>query len=274
LSAEVGLALLIVALYLLDSLLLLRIDEAVLVCRGLEEGEGRVAGDVQNQDGRRWRAAFGAQGFKLAGREPWLANPWLPHQPVYRLGWHAERVGLDPGRAAAPAAEGRGFEAGPGLRRLHQLAPAACISWLLLLVGIPVTLLGPFGMRATLAAVVLLYLNIAAALAFTWHWRSDLGLNGRAFALLAFECLACAPYSANLVRRLSWSRRADEDFADAAHRLLAPPALQQVRRECLSRIDEQIEAEPESGARAAALLEARSHLAAQIAAAAANEDPA
>ena len=190
-SAEVGLALLIVALYLLDSLLLLHTDEAVLVRRGL--AKAGVAADVPNKDGRRWRAAFGAQHFKIAGREPWLANPWLPHQPVYRLRWRSERTGFDPALAAAPAAEGRGVETRPSPQRLHQLAPAACISWLLLFVAIPVTLLGPFGMRATLVAVLLLYLNIAAALAFTWRWRTDLGLSGRAFAMLSFECFACAP---------------------------------------------------------------------------------
>ena len=272
-SPEAGLALLIVALYLLDSLLLLRPDEAVLVRRGLAGGR---TGDSDSDAGR-WRAAFGAQGFKLAGREPWLANPWLPHQPVFRLRWRMAQAGADPAATAARSdvaaavatAEALRFDAPLGLRRLHQLAPMVWCAWLLLFLLIPCTLLVPLGMQATLAAVLLLYLNIVLALALIWRWRRDLGLNGRAFALLAFECLVCAPYSANLVRRLAWQARAGETFDAAAARLLPAAAMQQAHRECLSRIDERLEAEPESGAEAALLREARARLAAKVDAAAA-----
>jgi hypothetical protein len=220
----------------------------------------------------RWRAAFGAQGFKLAGREPWLANPWLPHQPVFRLRWRMEQAGADPSAMAvradaiAPVGPSAGirFDAPLDLRHLHRLAPFVWCSWLLLFVLIPCTLLVPLGMQATLAAVLLLYLNIVFALALVWRWRSDLGLNGRAFALLAFECTVCAPYSANLVRRLAWHPRTGETFDAAAARLLPAPAMQQVRRECLARIDERLEAEPEGGAVAALLREARARLATKI----------
>ena len=255
-SPEAGLALLIVALYLLDSLLLLRPDEAVLVCS------------------QRWHAGFGTRGYKLAGREPWLANPWLPHRPVFRLRWRVAQPSTDPLPVSdLPRDPGdvSHAEFEPRLRRLRQLAPAACVSWLLLVVLIPCTLLWPLltsGIFATLAAAALLYVNIALALALVWRWRDDLGLSGRAFALLAFECLVCAPYSANLVRRLSWHARIDEDFAEAAARLLEPPALIEVRRECLARIDEWLEAEPEGGTAATDLRAARARLAAQIDAAA------
>lgn len=274
-SPEAGLALLVVALYLLDSLLLLHPDEAVLVRRGLAGGGN---GDKNSDsDAGRWRAAFGAQGFKLAGREPWLANPLLPHQPVFRLRWRMAQAGAVPAPTAARSdvaatvatAEAVRFDAPPGLRRLHQLAPVVWCSWLLLFLLIPCTLLVPLGLRATLAAVLLLYANIVLALALVWRWRCDLGLNGRAFALLAFECAVCAPYSANLVRRLAWHPRSGETFDAAAARLLPAPAMQQVRRECLARIDERLEAEPEGSAEAAALHEARTRLAVQLDAAAA-----
>jgi hypothetical protein len=70
---------------------------------------------------------------------------------------------------------------------------------------------------------------------------------------------------------LSWPPRADDDFANAAQRLLGPSAKDAVRREWLARVDEQLEAEPEGSARAAALLVARSRLAAQISASTAHE---
>lgn len=239
LSPEAALALLIVALYLKDCLLLLRADEALM-----------VAGVF----GPRWRAAFGPRGFKLTGREPWLANPLLPHVPVFRLRWAMRAPATD---AAAPAPA---TDAAPVLRAeplLWRLAPLVWGIWTLLFVMVPLAVLGRFGVVAALWLVALLYLHIALALALTWRWRRQFGLGGRAFALLAFECLACAPYAANLVRRLSLAQSPREDFTAAAARLLPPEALAEVHRECLARIDEQLEAEPEGSAAAAQLQAAR-----------------
>ena len=70
-SAETLLMLLIVVLYLQDSLMFLRSDEAVLV-RGI---------------GKRWRVGFGTRSWRLSGREPYLCNPFTPHAPVFRLHW-------------------------------------------------------------------------------------------------------------------------------------------------------------------------------------------
>lgn len=231
-NTEALLALMIVAFYLKDSLLLLRADEAVLVRRL----------------GGRWRAGFGARGFKLAGREPYLANPFTPHAAVFRLRWAM-------GAAATPSAVPNKVLAAPA--PLAWLAPFAWIAWLLLFIAIPVTVLARTGVTSTLLAVAWLYVDIAAALALLWRVRARLGLGGRAYALLAFECLVCAPYAANLVRRVAAACRIDEDFTAAALRLLPPPALAEVHRECLARIDEQLEAEPEGGTAAQALARAR-----------------
>jgi hypothetical protein len=232
-STEALLALAIVAFYLKDSLLLLGPDEAVLV-RGF---------------GGRWRAGFGARGFKLAGREPYLAHPLTPHAPAYRLRWAMQAE-------SAPFA-GSGTAALEALPQLGRLAPFAWVSWLLLFVVIPGTVLARLGVTSTLAAVLLLYLNILVALGLVWRMRAPLGLAGRAYALLAFECLVCAPYSANLVRRVAAARPVQEDFTVAAARLLPAAALADVSRECLARIDEQLEAEAEGSAAARALGRAR-----------------
>jgi hypothetical protein len=236
-STELLLALLIVGFYLKDSLLLLRADEAVFV-RGL----------------RRWHAGFGARGFKLGGREPYLANPFTPHVPVYRLAWSM------PG--APVAAASRPLQA-PA--QLAWLAPFAWVAWLLLFVAIPATVLAHLGTMSTLAAVLLLYLDIAAGLVVLFVLRKPLGIGGRAYALLAFECLVCAPYAANLVRRAAAAgARVDEDFTAAAARLLPAAALADVQRECLARIDEQLEAEAENSAAAQALTRGRARFAAAV----------
>jgi hypothetical protein len=234
-STEALLALMIVAFYLKDSLLLLHSDEAVLV-----HGPGRAGG--------RWRARFGARGFKLGGREPYLANPFAPHAPVFRLRWAMQA-------APAPGTTGQKVLAAPP--QLAWLAPFAWVAWALLFVAIPTTVLARWGVTSTLGAVALLYADIALALAAVWLWRAPLGLGPRAYALLAFECVVCAPYAANLVRRVAWAGPVHEDFTLAAARLLPPGALAEVHGECLARIDEQLEAEAEGSPIAHALRRAR-----------------
>ncbi|CAN5477637.1 hypothetical protein BH11PSE9_BH11PSE9_26160 [soil metagenome] len=226
LGAPAWLVLLIVALYLKDSLLLLEPDEAVMV--------RRLGGG--------WRAGFGIRSWRLAGREPYLANPFAPHQPVLRLTWRM---------AGAPAA---GATATPGWRpdlpaELMRLGVFAWASWLGLFVLIPGLLLARLDALTTLIGVGLVYLNIALSLVATWRWRKRLGLGDRTCALLAFECLACAPYAANLVRRVAATRESKVDFTLAARRLLSPADMSVVNRECLARIDERIESEGDEASR-------------------------
>lgn len=235
-STEVILAAMIVAFYLKDSLLLLAPDEAVLV-RGL---------------GGRWHAGFGARGYKLAGKEPYLANPLTPHAPVVRLAW-SMRI------APAPTAPADALALPSSL---GWLAPFAWVSWALLFVLIPTTVLARWGVTATLWAVALLYLNIVVALVVVACLRQRLHLSKRAFAMLAFECLVCAPYSANLLRRVAAARPVGEDFTVAAARLLRPQDLEAVHRECLVRIDEQLEELPEDSPGALALRRTRQRFAA------------
>jgi hypothetical protein len=241
-STELALALLIAALYLKDCLLLLQPHEAVLV-------RARV-----------WRAGFGLRQWTLAGREPYWANPLLPHQAVFRLQWNMQKPALAHSTGAPANTQ---VEEPQRLAALRRLGPLVWWSWLLLFVGIPLTVLGRWGVWATLAALLLLYLNIVASLWWVWIKRVSLGLNARAFALLAFECLACAPYAANLVRRLSWREAAAgqprPDFTQAAARLLAPPAWEQARAACRVRVQDQIDAEPKGTARARALEQSLQH---------------
>jgi hypothetical protein len=172
---------------------------------------------------------------------------------VIRLRWQMMQ-------AAAPAAAAEPLAVNPVLWRL---APLVWGMWLLLFVLIPLTLVGRWGVVATLSAVALLYVHIVLALVLVWRWRARLGLSARAFGLLAFECLACAPYAPNLVRRLGWVRVPHpEDFTAAAARLLDAAALAEVHAECLARIEEQLQAEVEGSTAFVALQRARGRFAA------------
>ncbi len=176
LNVEVGLGLMVLAMYLKDSLLLLAPDEAVL------EHTGRGG----------WQARFGWRRWTLAGREPCLPNPFTPQRPLYRLRWRMQ--------AAAPyCSPPDQLAVAPELRRL---APFVWTAWLALFVVLPIGLFGPGGSIALLAAVCLLYANNLLALGLVYRWRDRLGLSRRQVLLTAFELLVCPPYSVNLVRRL------------------------------------------------------------------------
>jgi len=224
----------VVALYLKDCLLLLERDEAVLV-RGW---------------GRRWRAGFGALDWRLRGREPRLCHPLKPWQSVQRPRWDA---------AAAPAPASAVVPADPPERFLR---PWASAMWLLLFVALPIAYYGNLGLRSVLLVIAELYLLILVSLVLVWRRRSALGLTGPQFGVLAFELLACAPYAANLVRRLSLHRRVDESLPAASERLLDASAQAEVRAQCLRRIDDELDWIAEDAPRAQALRAARPRFAA------------
>lgn len=230
LSNEALLVLLALALYLFDASLFFARDEAALVCGG----------------GGRWFAGFGLDRWRLSGREPYLPNPFTPHQPLFRLRWRLD--------GALPEAPARPVVVPAELRRLspHVIVSGACLFVLL-----PFALFYPLGIVATCCIVGLLYANNVLALALLYRRRASFGLSPSAFGSLAFECLACPPFSLNLVRRLCARLHVDEDFNTAAARLLEPVALARAHAECLRRVDEQIDEELDGSPRMAALRDAR-----------------
>jgi hypothetical protein len=226
-TAETWLQLLVLGLYLQDSVQWLRCDEALL--------ERSWRG--------RWAARFGAMSWKLGGREPCLPNPFTPHRASFRLRWRMEDDAASKGRAVvcAPAA-------------VLRFGVFAWLSGVSLFVLLPMGLFTNAGPRLAIAAAVLVYASNFVALGLAYRWRDRLGIQRKRLAALAVECLACAPYSVNLVRRLCAAMTVDEDFTVAAGRLLEPEAFAQARQQCLARVDEQLDAEPE-GSRRFVLLE-------------------
>ena len=219
----------LVALYLKDCFLLLGRDEAVLV-RGWRG---------------RWRAGFGLLDWRLRRREPYLCHPFKPWEAVLRLRWDAAAAPRSP--VAAPA----------DMPKSPRLGPWVSLIWLMLFVALPTAFYGQLGLHTILAVLGALYLAIVLSLGLVWRRRAALGLSGSAFGVLAFEVLACAPYAANLVRRLSLHRPVDEDLLTAATRLLDAPALAFVHAQCLARIDDELDWAAEDSLRAQALRAAR-----------------
>jgi hypothetical protein len=232
-SHEVLLQLLVVGFYLQDSLQALAPNEAVLV-RGWRG---------------RWHAAFGQRGWKIAGRELLLPNPFTPHRPLFRLAWRME--GSAEATQPKPARE---LTVPPDIDRLR---PFVIVAGLALFVLLPLGLFSRAGTLLAIAAVVLLYVNNLLALSLAYRWRDRLGVDKRRLVSMALECLACAPYGLNLVRRLCALTNPQEDFTQAARRLIPSEELQSAHAQCLARIEEQIDTEPEGSRRSAQLQAAK-----------------
>jgi hypothetical protein len=232
LSTEALLMLVAIALYLFDSSLLLAGNEAVLL-------RGR---------GGRWFARFGLDRWRLGGREPYLPNPLTPHFPLFKRGWRFDEA------SQAQALPSR------LLSVPDELAPfgvPVLVSLVCIFVLLPVVLFYPQGVAFAIAVLAAFYVNIAVVLTLLFRRRATFALSPGEFAVLAFECVACPPFSINLIRKLCARLDSDEDFNHAAARLLPTEALPGVRAQCLRRIDEQIDYEQEDTPRMQALQSSR-----------------
>lgn len=187
LSTELELALLVVALYASTCVAFLYADEG-LVCRVLHGLRLRVAEDR----------------VRIAGRSPIWLNPFTPMFPAFRVRW-----GDVDAIAAAPGLPARAPEA---LRACEVLTPYVFAVFLYAIIGIPLALLLGGAVRA-LPVVALAYLAAIVMLVRLWFLRDAFALGNGKFALLAVESLACLPFAAGVVRRLSLLVPVEEDLA-------------------------------------------------------------
>lgn len=222
-SFEFWLACGLVGFYLFDSALLLYVNELVYV-----------------EDRGRWSFVCPAPGWQVLRRNPYLPSPLRPDRPLFRVCWSTSEAGEDPReRDTLP----RFLDVLEPLRRLTLVLLA------LLLVGLPVVLLG-FG--AGIAFLVLLgfvYLVIVVMLMQTYRSREALGLSPKTFALLTFDCLACAPFAINLVRKISLRRSVTGDPVRFARRVFDEETFARLVSALCSRLGEALEVEDEESAR-------------------------
>lgn len=164
----------IAALYLYDSILLLFHNEIVL--------ETRRSGVLVS----------GGSAMEFLGRHVFIPNPLCPHRSLARLQWSADDC-RQTGRV-------RG-------RRRFGIALAAIVpwSWVLLalfFVVMPCVLLAASD-ALLLGWFVLVYLTILAMLFHVYRLRRVLNLSNAMVAALAFDVLLCAPFSINIIRKIS-----------------------------------------------------------------------
>lgn len=141
---------------------------------------------------------------RIAGRSPMWLNPFTPMFPAFRGSW-----GNPDTIAASPGLPSRTAE---GLRACEVLAPYVFAVFIYTVIGIPVALL--LGSAAfALPIVALAYLAAVILMVRLWFLRDCFSLSKKKFALLMFESMACLPFSAGIVRRLSLMTPLSEDLA-------------------------------------------------------------
>jgi hypothetical protein len=136
---------------------------------------------------------------------------------------------------------------------LRPLAPLIWAMATALFVLLPLGLFSRLGDRMLLAALVLLYASLVAALAWLAFMRMRVNLTRWRLAHLGFEALICPPFALNLLRKISAEVRVDEDLVGAARRLLRAEDWQVARTRFLAEVDEELEREEEHPARVAEL---------------------
>jgi len=219
-------------LYLYDSARLLYYNEGVLVSR---------------RGG--WLVKFGWRAFRIRGKEIFLPHPLFPHRATFRLPWSVEAAGGASTRDWAALA-----------RRFRPLVAFVWGMATALFVLLPLGLFSRLGEKMILAAAVILYLNIAAALVWIALHRAELELSRRRLAALAFESLVCSPFALNLVRKISSEMALSDDLMAAARGLQGERDWSATRAQFIARIDEELEAEDEESERASKLRRYRGQL--------------
>lgn len=180
---------------------------------------------------RGWRAE-GPSDTSLSGRRVYLPNPLLPQRPGFKVHWSL------PDQRASPSP--------PPAELLRALRPIGALTlllaWLLLLLPLVSWTLGT-GL-AMLALFAAYYLIVIIALALVLRRRRALQLSGKACAALVFDALACAPFAANLVRRIALRLDLAGDPVAFAAEHFDPAARASLRVLLQKKLDEAQAAEP------------------------------
>lgn len=221
LAAESLLALLIIGLYINDSVSLLPGNQAML------------AQGVRGQ----WAARFAARRFTLLGKHVFVGGVLPPNTLLFKLAWTMEADA-----PASPGWEGYG-------RLLRPFQWAAALLFVLIMVLLPLALVLRAGDAAVLILLALTYLSVCNVWIALWLARHRLELSSAYCLKLGVEMLLCPPVAVNLPRRISLQRTVDEDFVSACRRLLPPTQWADAAENLVMRIDDELESEDAGSAR-------------------------
>lgn len=184
-----------IALYVLDSVMLLYGNEFVLVRRS-----------------GRWRLAKPGA-LEFSSRRLYVPNPLTPHRPLFRLHWKLADGGEGDADRAAPSQD-------EFLKAVSIVGLGVVPLMVVLALGPVLVALGFASPEYLLAWMAVAYLDVLCLLALVYRSRAALGLSNREFSSLAMESILCVPFALNLVRKISERRGPRSDPLEFAARVL------------------------------------------------------
>jgi hypothetical protein len=208
---EVLLPLGAIGLYLFDSTLLLYSNELLFAPHS-----------------GRWSFAMSSS-LLLGGRRVCFLNPFTPATPQFRVRWSEADIRHE----QEPLPQLDAF-----LAALGPLRYLVGLLWLLLL-ALPVDVFFLGTGVELLALMAAFYAVILAALGFIYARRQALQVSGKAFLALSFDCLACAPFAINLVRKLALRRSLAGNPIDFARRTFEPEIFSALLQAVARRVSEE-----------------------------------
>ena len=213
-SFEILLILGSLGFYLYGSSMLLYINEAVFI-------KGR----------RSWYFSYPETNWSFLGRQLYIPNPLTPEAPIFRLYWtvsNQQKINREESLESL-------LTTIIPLQYLMMILLMFFFIWLptvLFLYGSGPQLLWMFG---------IIYLNISVILVFIYRNKKILGISNKKYIALVFESLACAPFSLNILRKITLSRPPNKDPIELASDLLEHEAFKKFLGIVIKRIDEQLE---------------------------------
>lgn len=190
-----------IGLYIFDSAMLLYGNEFVLTRRG-----------------GRWRLAK-PSAIEFSSRRLYLPNPLTPHRPHFRLHWTL--AAANDVTATVPSQD--------QFIKAAATVGVAVVPLMLVLASGPVLVaLGFASPENLLAWMAVVYLDVIYLLAMVYRSRNALGLSRATFGSLVLECVLCAPFALNLVRKISERRGPQAEPMQFATEVLDDADLQRL----------------------------------------------
>ncbi len=180
-DADILLSVLLVGVYLVDSMHFLSIGDALVTTRG-----------------RRPRGLSFGSGFELGGRRLFLSNPFTPFWPEFRVEWDTAGAPV-----SAPSDVAQAYT--QHLSAVRPIQPLVAISGFFILLVAPIALALGFSI-VFLGAVAVAWVVSIAACAIIIARRAALGMTGGQTAGVVFVALICLPCGPNLIRAITRRR--------------------------------------------------------------------
>jgi hypothetical protein len=141
----------------------------------------------------RWLVSFPSDRWRVMGKRLFFPNPLTPHYSMFIASWSATDSFYTKDSKDI-------FEIISSIRHLRS---AAMLLMLLLTFVLPIVIF-KFGIGTpALIALMLVYLLVITMLFYTYTKREKLGLSKRQVLSISFEAVSCAPFTINLIRKIT-----------------------------------------------------------------------